>query len=163
MFCPSCGADSQRANSYCKRCGEWLPDINARTRSGFGGQTPQQNIFTNLFMSAISTLAALLSAIALYATYLGSGDARWSVYLAAAFCLCIAGWQTSSFFITLKLRRRLKKGREETTEVEQLQKQRSPSALNPGDPNALIEMPSVTENTTRVLDPVLSRERDTQR
>ena len=31
-------------------------------------------------MSAISSLAALFSAVALYATYLGSGDAKWSVY-----------------------------------------------------------------------------------
>ena len=163
MFCPSCGADSQRANSYCKRCGEWLPDINARTRSGFGGQTPQQNILTNLFMSALTTLAALVSAIALYATYLGSDDAKWSVYLAAGVCLCIAGWQTSSFFVALKLRQRLKKGREESIEVEQLEKQRTQSALKPGEPDAFIEMPSVTETTTRVLDPVLARERDTRR
>ena len=163
MFCPLCGADSQRANSYCKRCGEWLPDIKARTRSGFGGQTPQQNILTNLFMSALTTLAALISAIALYATYLGTGDAKWSVYLAAGVCLCIAGWQTSSFFVALKLRRRLKKGREESIEVEQLTERRSASVLNPANPDAFVGAPSVTEDTTRVLDPVLSRERDTQR
>ena len=136
--------------------------MNARTRNAFGGETPQQNIFTNLFMSALSTLAALFSAIALYATYLGTDEAKWSIYLAAAFCLCIAGWQASSFYVTLKLRRRLKKGREESSEAEQLRTQRVPSALNPGDRNAFIEMPSVTENTTRVLDSV-ARERDTQR
>ena len=50
-------------------------------------------------MSALSTIAALFSAIALYATYVGAGDAKWSVYVAAAFCLCIAGWQTSSFVV----------------------------------------------------------------
>jgi hypothetical protein len=54
MFCSICGADSQSPNAYCKRCGEWLPDIKARTRAAFGGKTPQQNIFTGLFMSALA-------------------------------------------------------------------------------------------------------------
>ena len=84
MFCPSCGADSQTANAYCKRCGAWLPEFKHRS-SAFGGETPQQNIFTGMFMSALSAIVALFSAIALYATYLGS-DAKWSIYLAAAFC-----------------------------------------------------------------------------
>ena len=26
MFCSKCGAADQSADSYCKRCGEWLPD-----------------------------------------------------------------------------------------------------------------------------------------
>src|SRR5215510_3027988 len=114
MYCSSCGADSQNANAYCKRCGEWLPDFTARSRQSFGGETPQQNIFTTLFMSALTTFAALFSAIALYLTYLGQGDGKWSVYLAAAFCVCIAGWQTSSFIVGLKLRNRLKRAREES-------------------------------------------------
>jgi hypothetical protein len=72
MYCSICGADNQTPDAYCKRCGEWLPDIKARRGLAFGGETPQQTLFTGLFMSALSTLAALVSAIALYATYLGS-------------------------------------------------------------------------------------------
>jgi hypothetical protein len=68
MFCPICGADSQRPKAYCRRCGEWLPDIKGRTGIAFGGETPQQNVFTGLFINALSTLAALFSAIALYIT-----------------------------------------------------------------------------------------------
>jgi uncharacterized membrane protein YvbJ len=77
MYCSICGADKQAPDAYCKRCGEWLPDIKARRGMAFGGETPQQNLFTGLFMSALTTLAALVSAIALYATYLGTGDAKW--------------------------------------------------------------------------------------
>ena len=33
MFCPKCGADAQKAESYCTRCGEWLPDVNSFTRT----------------------------------------------------------------------------------------------------------------------------------
>src|SRR5215510_4711564 len=133
MYCPKCGTGDQKPKVYCKSCGEWLPDINSRTRNTFGGETPQQQIFTSLFMSALSTLAALVSAIALYITYLGNGDAKWSVYLAAGFCLCIAGWQASSFFVTLRLRQRLKHSRDNVAMRPDLTESKTAPALNAGD------------------------------
>ena len=162
MFCSSCGADGQAANAFCKRCGDWLPEFKRRS-SAFGGETPQQNIFTGLFMSALSAVVALFSAIALYATYLGSDDAKWSVYLAAGFCLCIAGWQASSFFITLRLLRRLRHGREGLTTPMERSKTKTAHALNPGDLSAFVGVTSVTENSTELLDEIRSPERDTRR
>jgi len=161
MFCPLCGADS--SNTYCKRCGHWLPDMKARTRIAFGGETPQQNVFTGLFMSALSALAALFSAISLYATYLGSGDAKWSVYVAAGICLCIAGWQASSFIVGLKLRQKLNKGRESLPLTLEPGQDPSTAALNPADVSSFVATPSVTENTTVLLSSVRSHNRVTQR
>jgi hypothetical protein len=163
MFCPLCGATDQSANAYCKRCGEWLPEIRSRAGGAFGGKTPQQNIFTGLFMSAISTLAALFSAVALYATYLGSDDAKWSIYVAAAFCVCIAGWQSSSFIIGLKLRRRFKKGRSDSEPDLELTERQRVLALNESHMSSVAGVPSVTEGTTRVLEPSRPSRRDTQR
>jgi hypothetical protein len=102
-------------------------------------------------MSGLSILAALFSAIALYATYLGSGDGKWSVYFAAAFCLCIAGWQTSSFFVTLKLRRRMANARNQSAATGELNQRQTSPALNPADMSAFVATPSVTENTTQTL------------
>jgi len=160
MYCPKCGARNQAAKAYCKSCGEWLPDLNAKTRNGFGGETPQQIVSTSLFMSAITMLAALFSAIALYLTYLGNGDAKWSVYVAAAFCVCIAGWQASSFFVTLRLRQRLKHNRENVP--AELSEPKRARVLNEGDRSAFVDVTSVTENSTSLLDQVRSRKRDTQ-
>ena len=143
MYCPQCGAANQNAKAYCKSCGEWLPELKSKSRSAFGGDTPQQQIFTSLFMSALSTLAALVSAIALYLTYLGSGDAKWSVYLAAGFCLCIAGWQASSFFVTLRLRQRLKHSRNSVTMREELSESKSAPALNAGDLSSFVGVTSL--------------------
>ena len=153
MYCSICGANDQSANAFCKRCGEWLPDIKAASRVAFGGKTPQQNIFTNLFMSALSSIAALVAAIALYATYLGSGDAKWSVYLAAAVCLCIAGWQASSFAVALKLRRRWKNMRDGRDSTIALNEMKTEHALRTGDATAFINVPAVTEDTTELLQP----------
>jgi hypothetical protein len=152
MFCVMCGAGGQQGNAYCKRCGEWLPDIKAGRRKPFGGDTPRKNLFTILFMSASSAIFALFSAIALYATYLGTNEVKWSVYFAAAFCLCIAAWQTSSFIAAIKLRKRLAKGREKiATPVLDVRKQRS--ELGPADTAPFIGVPSVTESTTELLEP----------
>ena len=163
MFCPTCGVESQRSNAYCKRCGEWLPDLKGRTRYALGGQTPRQNVFTGLFMSALSAVAALFSAIVLYATYLGSGEAKWSVYVAAAIGLCIAGWQASSFFVGLKLRRRLTSSREDFASASELETKSSAPALEAADMTEYVNGPSITENTTALLELARSRERDTQR
>jgi len=163
MYCYKCGARNQAAKAYCKSCGEWLPDLNTKTRNRFGGETPQQIVSTSLIMSAISTLAAIFSAIALYITYLGTNDAKWSVYVAAAFCVCIAGWQASSFFVTLRLRQRLKHNRESLNMPAELSEPQRARALNEGDLSAFVDVTSVTENSTDLLDHVRSRKRDTQR
>lgn len=163
MFCPNCGAPDQIANAFCKRCGDWLPNLKKRVGPAFGGETPQQNIFTGLFMSALSALAALFSAIALYATYLGSGQAKWSIYLAAAFCLCIAGWQASSFIVGLKLRQRLKKGRESLDSISELPAQQTRSELGAGSATDFVGPASVTEGTTRILEPVQTDARNRPR
>ena len=150
MFCPKCGAGEQSPKAYCKRCGEWLPEIGARAPRGFGGETPEQNISTTLFFSALSSLAALLSAVALYATHLDGG--KWSVYLAAGVCLCIAAWQASSFAVGLKLRRRYKRGRESAGRT--LLTNARPPSLNAADTAPFADVRSVTEGPTELLEPV---------
>lgn len=163
MYCHKCGAANQSAKAYCKACGEWLPAVSSKPRNTFGGETPQQIVTTNLFMSAISTLAALFSGLALYITYLGTNDAKWSVYIAGAFCLCIAGWQASSFFVTLRLRQRLKHGRGGSTTPSELSGPKKASALSEGDMSSFVGVTSVTENSTELLENVRSSKRDTQR
>ena len=102
-------------------------------------------------MSALSAAIALFSAIALYATYLGTDEAKWSIYIAAAFCLCIAGWQLSSFVVGLKLRRRLNRAREGVEVDSQLKEGQGAPALPPSDMSNFVRAQSVTENTTELL------------
>ena len=154
MFCPNCGANGQTPNAYCKRCGNWLPDFKNRSRGAFGGETPQQNIFTGLFLSALSAAVALFSAIALYATYLGTNEAKWSIYLAAAFCLCIAGWQLSSFVVGLKLRSRLKRAHTGEPVDSHLTEAHASPELPPADLSNFVRAQTVTENTTELLQPL---------
>jgi hypothetical protein len=109
MFCLNCGAESQRVNAYCKRCGEWLPDLKS-SRAKRGGEMPGQHSDVMLFLNGVSALVALCSAVILYAKHLGGNvEMNGSVALAASLCVSLAAWQVSAFLIGLKPRRRLKR------------------------------------------------------
>ena len=86
-----------------------------------------------------------------------------SVYLAGAFCICIAAWQASSFFATLRLRQRLKQNRKGFANQPELNEPKTTRGLNAGDMSSFVGVTSVTENSTELLDHVPSPKRDTQR
>src|SRR6266404_5499361 len=107
MFCPNCGAADQSPNAYCKRCGEWLAD--KKSFGGRGASKPEQRMTSMIVFNGLSALLALFSAIALYATYLNTPEAKWSVYVAGACCLVIAIHQMISMAFALELKLRLKR------------------------------------------------------
>lgn len=152
MFCSHCGAGSQRPDAYCTRCGQWLPDPNLPASRRRHSKTPAEKMSMMLTFSAINAALALFSAIALYATYLGREDARWSIYVAAAFCTVIAVHQTISLVLNLQLRSRLARGRAQPpatlaapTAVP------AAHALGAADEGPFNDVRSVTENTTELL------------
>src|SRR5260370_35426895 len=122
MFCPSCGAADQSPNAYCKRCGEWLAD--KKSFSGRSASKPEERMTAMIVFNGLSALLALFSAITLYATYLNTPEAKWSVYVAGACCLVIAIHQMISLSFALELKLRLKRGQ---TDAGQL------IASEPGD------------------------------
>jgi len=151
MFCQNCGTEGPTTNAYCKRCGEWLPDLKA-SRVKWGGETPEQHLKIMLFLNGFSAVAALFSAILLYTTL--PGGMKWPVALSAALCVSIAAWQLSTFFIGLKLRRRLQRGREENTLPLVLKEAKPTPALSAADTSQFIGARSVAENTTELLTPL---------
>jgi hypothetical protein len=147
MFCVHCGAAEQTEKAYCKRCGKWL-----------GAAPPEKRMIVTLVFSAISAVFGAASAIALYATFLGTKAAPAAVYVAAAFCCVISVHQTISFFFQLELLRRLKQSRgvSESSAVDRQFNQHAPvaRALGAQDTSAFIRQPSVVEGTTELLEKV---------
>ncbi len=150
MFCPSCGTADQKPNTYCRRCGAWLVDLESIQSKDIKKKEEQMKAM--VFFNALSAVLALTSAILLYATYLDTPEIKWSVYVAGALCSIIAGHQTISFLfareVTNRLRNRLRgyeleAGRGIETQAALL----SSRATNeiPGQPN-------LTEDTTRKLE-----------
>jgi hypothetical protein len=152
MFCPNCGAGEQGPNAYCKRCGDWLSDPKSSKHNR--ASSPEKRFNVMCVFNALSAALGLASAIILYATYLGRPEAKWSVYLAAAFCLVIAVHQTISFFFALEFRERMKQRRREMNPAIGSGIKGSVKSLDSGKTTEFVNPASVTENTTELLEPV---------
>ena len=146
MFCPTCGASDQTPKSYCRRCGEWLAD-----RAGRSSARPEQRMNVMVVFNALSAFMALFAAIALYATYLGKPEAKWSIYVAGAFCSVIAVHQVISFGFALELRLRSRRGRKDLPTTADSANAEPGGHLNGLNTGQILEIPTVTENTTELL------------
>ena len=154
MYCSHCGAEDQSPSSYCRRCGEWLSD---KGRGGSG--KPEDKMTVMAVFNGISAFFALFSVIALYATYLGRPEAKWSIYVAGAFCTVIAVHQMISFVFALQLRLRYKRGREDAGRAELPGVVDKALQLEGRDTSQIVDIPSVTEHTTELL-PARKREKE---
>jgi len=152
MFCPACGAADQSPNAYCKRCGEWLAD--KKSFGGRGASKPEQRITSMIVFNGLSALLALFSAIALYATYLNTPEAKWSVYAAGACCFVIAIHQMISMGFALELKVRLKRGQSDAGRAIVSKPGDNVAALGSGKTTQFVDVPLVTDNTTELLDRV---------
>lgn len=146
MYCSTCGAADQSVASYCRKCGEWLSDRNSRARR----PAPGQKLRVISVFSGLNSLFALVSAIVLYATYLGTPEAKWSIYVAAAFCTVIAVHQAISFGFALSL---IIRDRRRRIEMPPQEASRATGQLEACDASTspFIDAQSVTENTTELL------------
>lgn len=152
MFCPNCGADSQSAESYCRNCGKWLPDIDALgKRRLFGKLTREQKVRKIRILEAVSAGLSLTSA-AIIMSVLTGGDVKL-LFLAAFCCTIVAVYQGVNFYLGYKLQQKAVQSRvENTDETEQIAEKKI-NILNAADTTQFVNQQSVIENTTELLEP----------
>ena len=155
MFCPNCGAADQSPNAYCKRCGQWLADKNSF--GGHGAAKPEQRMTSMIVFNGLSALLALFSAIALYATYLNTPEAKWSVYVAGACCFVITIHQLFSLAFALEIKLRLKRGQTDAGQQAITEAEENFGAIGSGKTTPFVDARSVTESTTEILEAVPRR------
>ena len=166
MFCPKCGAGDQSAYSYCKRCGEWLPDIDAVNKPGFGlfrrRTRPEEKIRKMRILEALSAALSLTSAAIIY-SFVASGRNAGLLFLAAIFCVVVAVYQAVNFYLGYNLQRRIDRGRQDTESTVHLTEDQTAGELNSADRFESAQVQSVVENTTKLLDPVPRKADDRNR
>lgn len=152
MFCPSCGKADQNENTYCRQCGEFLPDFEG------GGKrrprkTPADLFRLSLTFNLLSAVAGISMAIALIVTHAGNEGTHPVIYAATSLLTVISIWQIVSFFNNLKLRKRFVRRDEEVEEsgISELKARKTKELLPEADLRQVIPA-SVTESTTRTLD-----------
>ena len=150
MFCPKCGADGQSAESYCKRCGEWLPDLDAVRSPGlFRKRTREEKIRKMRVLEAVSAALSLTAATIITSVLVAGGDIQL-LFLAALCCVIVALYQIVNFYLGYKLQRGIDQSRT-TKSIETAEDVRR---LNAADTTAFVNRASVVENTTELLEPL---------
>ena len=112
--------------------------------------------------SAISAAFALTSAIVLLATYAGRPEAKWSVFLASAFCIVIAVHQAVNLAFAIEMKLRFGRSRGGDADHAPPEDASARRGLHARRDAPLLEPPSVTESTTSLLpdaEPVPARRR----
>ncbi len=152
MFCPKCGKDDQEINTYCRQCGEYLPDFENPTRRGTL-KTPAEQFKLSIVFNLLSAIAGISMAIALIVIFGGKADTHPVIYSAISLFLVISTWQTVSFFNNLKLRKRFVRAKEDENDEAKnaVLGSRETNELLPEADFADFVPASVTENTTRTL------------
>ena len=155
MFCPKCGADSQSPESYCRSCGEWLPDITAfANRKLFGKLSREQKIEKIRILEAVSAGLSLTSA-AIIISILAGGD-KQILFLAAFCCILVAVYQMVNFYLGYKLQQKAGQSRtEKIDEIQSIVTGKRVNVLNASETTQFVDPPNVTENTTELLEPIL--------
>lgn len=166
MYCPHCGKGEQAADSYCRGCGEFLPDVTGTSyliKKLMGASKPETLNTVNLALSLVTALSSLLLLVLLNG-YFDAQQTRTGepappvTYLVYAFLVAVAAWQGLSFAVGLRLKSKLS-GRRTTGGSEASADERvdlpegGGQALPPADFENVVP-PSVTEEQTRRLDNV---------
>ena len=152
IYCPQCGADSQNVESYCRRCGRWLPDIDALTRPKlFRKLSREEKIKKMRLLEIISAGLSFVSVVVMLSVLFGNNDKKF-LFLGVICCLLVALYQLVNFYIGSKLGP--KSTEERAEEIKAINAKPEPDVAMPKqiDGNQFIEIPSAAEHTTELLD-----------
>ncbi len=153
MYCPVCGAESTQGLNYCKRCGSGL---SASTTPTEPKASPGKAMGAMLFLVSLVSIAGF---IALFATVYNLGerpgfDPRTLIAIMAFGGATVLGVIGLMVWLLLHFTGYRPAPHHDKSE-RPLARDYTPQQLPPSS----INMPSVTENTTRNFDPTVYRER----
>jgi len=106
MFCPKCGNADQSPETYCRKCGTFLPDL---TKPPKGPIKPEEHVKVNLVFSAMTIVACFSLAILLYSILAFRDDTHWLIYATAGLLTAMGFWHTQTLWRSILLRRHFAK------------------------------------------------------
>lgn len=155
MFCPKCGSDGQGANSYCKRCGQWIHGGAGLSWYELGKSSPEDNLKTMAGLNVVCAALAFACGVALFTSLMTKTGIYFFGGLVSVYCILMALFQAWSFAVGRKLRKRLQETRDPGA-APAVGGAAAP-ALGPADTSRLAAAPSVAEPTTQLLEPLPAR------
>ena len=157
IFCARCGAAGQKVESYCRSCGEWLPNPSVAWHppGRLRGLSPERKRRRIQTLQLLSALAALAAAVNTLAVHFGLHEDMLVVTI--LLCFVVVTWQAVAFFIGRSIQGMRSQGSAEGEPALPSAQGAARSALSAADTRDLVRPQSVTENTTALLDPAPSK------
>jgi hypothetical protein len=154
MYCPRCGKAEQEAESYCRQCGFYLPDLS---KSSKRGAPPEEHLKANTVLSVMTIITCFTLAFLLFLIMGFRSFTHPLVYVTAGLLIAMGGWHIQTLIRTLMLKTQWKR-RVPLTEIPtpsievQPEFKSVPTGKLLDQANFENAVPaSVTENTTRHL------------
>lgn len=147
MFCPSCGAGGQSAESYCRSCGMYLPDFVKALEKQV---TPRDHFIVNAVLSVMTAIASATLAIMLYARFLGHEDTPVLIYVTAGFLTAMFFWQAQVIWRTVLLRNEFPKRDVPKPALSGGNNSDTVPKLPEADPDLFVARSKRTKNTTKI-------------
>lgn len=154
MFCPNCGNSDQAAESYCRKCGTYLPDLTKPIKKE---ASPEENLKVNTVLTLMTVIVSFTLAALLY-IFLGFRETTHPlIYATAGLLIAMGGWHIQTFIRTRRLKRQWNRGNPGAGSMPP--QSQTPVLETPVNANFLPDAASfaavpvsVTESTTKHLD-----------
>lgn len=108
MHCHKCGKSEQQSDTFCRECGNYLPDVDALVRKYAADNSPQTTVNKNLAANIFTLLFSIFVVFTIAFSFSGGVLSIVFVHLSVLLCFLIGGWQIINFRNNLKLKRLLK-------------------------------------------------------
>lgn len=104
MFCPNCGIGDQEKNTYCRKCGLFLPDFEKLKKRE---TPPEEHLKANSVLNIMTAVVSLTLAILLHVWFYGNENTPAIVFITAGFLFAMFAWQAQIFWRNLKLKKQI--------------------------------------------------------
>ncbi|MDQ5847240.1 MAG: hypothetical protein M3539_18285 [Acidobacteriota bacterium] len=151
MYCPRCGKAEQLAETYCRQCGIFLPDLSKPVKREI---PPEEHLTANTVLNALTIIVSFTLSILLFAIV---PDKHPLIYVTAGLLIAIGAWHIQTFIRTQQLKKQWKR-RTPLSELQPASPETQPAFESASTAKLLDEAnfadavpASVTEHTTRHL------------
>jgi len=110
MFCPKCGKAGQQPETFCRQCGNSLPDFDKLRRKE---TPPDEHLKANSVLSLMSAIGSGTLAILLHAFLAAERITTPLIFITACFLTASFFWQAQTFWRTSQLKKQLPKRKKE--------------------------------------------------
>jgi flagellar biosynthesis component FlhA len=103
MYCPRCGKSEQVAETYCRQCGLFLPDLSKPVKREIPAE---EHLKANTVLNAMTIVTSLTLSFLLFAIQPGRHPL---IFVTAGLLIAIAAWHIQTLIRTQKLKKQWKR------------------------------------------------------